>query len=191
MVAFGAEGVDFASHLLGYEAEFFALSGSGGFHRFDKICKVFAEALLFLVDIEFFDVEYHFLFEAAFVVVGEVEFSEVFLDALPYLGYSLLLERLYLPEQLGEVVYARCEELFEFESFRAAMCPQGFNGICRCFFECGSLVVVGKLRCGCAYGVGETQQHGVPVGRLAYAERFGGFFDLLLVAFEGRHVQPC
>ena len=55
MVRLASRGVDFASHFLGDEAELLALSVAGS-HGFAEVGEVVGEALLFLVDVELFDV---------------------------------------------------------------------------------------------------------------------------------------
>ena len=55
MVGLAAKRIDFPSHFLSDETEFFALSVAA-FQRADEIFQVVGEALFFLVDIQLFDV---------------------------------------------------------------------------------------------------------------------------------------
>ena len=62
MVGLAAKRIDFPSHFLSDETEFFALSVAA-FQRADEIFQVVGEALFFLVDIQLFDVVDQFLFQ--------------------------------------------------------------------------------------------------------------------------------
>ena len=81
MVGFGAGGVDFAAHLLGYEAQLLAAGGLGG-HGLAEVVDVFLQAHFLLGDVEFLEVVDEFLLEAVGVDfdvgVGEVAFDALF-----------------------------------------------------------------------------------------------------------------
>ena len=80
MVGFRAGGVDFASHLLGYEAKFFA-AVLFVVHGVAEVVDVFGKAYFFLGDVEFFEVVDEFLLEPVGVDFLDGRFAEVAVDA--------------------------------------------------------------------------------------------------------------
>mgnify|MGYP003298702690 CR=1 FL=1 len=80
MVGFGAGGVDFAAHLLGYEAQLFAAGGLVG-HGLAEVVDVFLQAHFLFGDVEFFQIVDEFLFESVGVHL-DGGFGEVAFDAL-------------------------------------------------------------------------------------------------------------
>ncbi len=56
--------------------------------------------------------------------------------------------------------------------------------------ENGGALIIGKLGHGLPfYGVGETQQHRIPVGRLGYAKTLRGCHNLSLIGRHRLHVE--
>ena len=68
MVRLASGGVDFTTHFLSDETKFLALSVTGS-HGFAEVGEVVAESLLFLVDVELFDVVNQLLFQTVLVII--------------------------------------------------------------------------------------------------------------------------
>ena len=80
MVGFRAGGVDFAPHLLGYEAEFLA-AVLFVVHGVAEVVDVFGQAYFFFGDVEFFEVVDELLLEPVGVDFLDGGFAEVAVDA--------------------------------------------------------------------------------------------------------------
>ena len=66
--------MDFAPHFLGYEPELLALTGAWSLQGLNEISEMLTKTLLFLIDIKFFDIIYHLLFETTLVYFDSGDF---------------------------------------------------------------------------------------------------------------------
>ena len=150
---------------------------------------MFAQALLFFVYVEFFDIEYHFLFEASFVVVGNIDFRQAFFYLESYSGHTLCFEWLYAFEKFRYGGYTGSEEFFKLNAFGAAVCRQVFHSLGDSFVESFDLLGVGNFRTRSRDGVGKTEKHRIPVGRNGNPECGGCLLDLLFVCGQRGYVE--
>lgn len=98
LIALAACGVDFASHLLGYEAELLALAYAV-VHGLAEIFQMVGKALFFLVDVEFLYVIDKLLLKTVLVVFYFRYALQALYYAAAYLLNARLLIRLYRCQQ--------------------------------------------------------------------------------------------
>ena len=116
MVRLASGGVDFASHFLGDEAEFLALSVAGS-HGFAEVGEVVGEALLFLVDVQLFDVVDKLLFEAVLVIIHADGLFECGGNLFADFGHTFRFIRFDFLHQCLDVVQLFVELLFKGGTF--------------------------------------------------------------------------
>ena len=183
MVGLAAKRIDFPSHFLSDETEFFALSVAA-FQRADEIFQVVGEALFFLVDIQLFDVVDQFLFQPILVVVRVQRLFErvgdTFLDFL----HPFFFVRSYLFEQQCDVSYLFAELLFQCGAFLFAEVYQMTD----CFENGGTyhfpFFFRQLLDFSLRHNVRHTEQRLKPVGGDGDAEIFRDRLNLFVVAFH-------
>ena len=116
MVRLATGSINFASHFLSDETQFLSLSVAGS-HGFAEVSEVVGEALLFLVDVQLFDVVDQFLLQAVLVVVHADGLFEGSRNLFADFGYTFHFVRLDILHQCFDVVQFFVEFLFEGSTF--------------------------------------------------------------------------
>ena len=96
-----------------------------GFH---EIVEMLGEALFFLIDVEFLNVENHFLFQTRTVILGLRELCEIVHDAGADAFNALGFVAGHASQQGANVLDAYGEKLFKFGSFGATVLQQSVDG---------------------------------------------------------------
>ena len=188
MIALRAHGVDFTAHLLSDETEFLALALRSG-ERFEEVVEVLPQPLFLLVDVEFLDVENHFLLEAPLVVVYLGNGSEAIGDARTDLYKTLRLVARHLGEQVGDTGDAHAEELLELFPLHSAIGADRVERRIKRLHYGIALLAADFLHGIALHGIGETQQRGIPVVGLRQPEFGRHCLDLLLIPAQSRQIE--
>ena len=176
VVGLGAEGVDFAAHLLGDETEFFARRFVG-VDVFDEITAMIAEAHFLLGDVEFLDVEYQFLFEpVAINIHSALQLLKPLQNPLPDDSNTRIGKRLHFVQVTEDEVDTLDEVVFEVLTFLDAEFVELLDGLLngfagQCPFVLDFLLLFHLLH------VGESQQRGQKKALVYLNAKLAGDFD--------------
>ena len=130
-----------------------------------EVVEVILQSEFFLVDVEFLDVENHFLLKTVMVEFNRFEFGERVLDSSFYFSNAFCLVLLHLIEQLLNASNFFFEERVQTIAFLCAEFHQRSNGVGKHARYGGNLL----FRCFCGeriglYGIGQPQKRGIPIG---------------------------
>ena len=104
MIALRASGIDFASHFLCDETEFFANTMTTLFHCFMEVFEVVCQSLFLLVDIKFLNIINQFLLKTILIVVNLWNLFKTIDNLFSNLWYTTLFERLNTLQEVSNIV---------------------------------------------------------------------------------------
>ena len=104
LIALRARCIDFTTHFLCDETEFFANSMTTLFHCFMEVFEVVCQSLLLLVDVEFLDVVNQLLLKTVLVVVYLRNLLETIDNLFSNLWYTTLLERFNTLQKVSDII---------------------------------------------------------------------------------------